>query len=181
MSANQADPLQLLQQLAALSQGDMAMAANSQAEVSSWRGFTLKVGPLNLVFPFAGGFEVLPNRDFQAIPWSKSWVKGVSNIRGEVYTVVDLADYLGFEPLGSARNANLFLLPDTQVKSALIVDGQVSLKSFSDQLPGGENVSLPSKMLPYIRNIVREQGQDWVVLDVGLLSKQPDFLNIASH
>ena len=46
-------------------------------------------------FRLWGGFEILPEGKFQRIPWVANWVQGVINVRGEVYTVVDFARYIG--------------------------------------------------------------------------------------
>ena len=75
----------------------------------TWRGFCFNVSGLNIVFPFMGGYEILPDKEIQNIPWTTDWVRGVTNVRGEIYTVVDFAAFLGLPPVVSIRRSTLFL------------------------------------------------------------------------
>ncbi|MBX2868509.1 MAG: chemotaxis protein CheW [Acidiferrobacterales bacterium] len=173
-------PLEQLQLLASLSMGDAAIEQPEKTQ-EEWRGFTFNVGDLNLVFPFMGGFEILPERDIQPIPWVQSWVRGVTNVRGEVYSVVDIGAYLGFTAVRSMRSATLFRLPDAQLKSAILLDSKVSLKSFPEELEHLSGQKLPSRLSRCVSTSVVIDQDIWHVIDVTQLCNDQDFVAIAEE
>ena len=176
MKTNFDSPQELLAAIAAQCMGDAAIEAKP-VTTQSWRGFTFQVGDLNIVFPFKGGFEILPGRDIQAIPWVKDWLYGITNVRGEVYTVVDLAKYLGFEGVRSLRTTTFFLLPDAGLRSTLLIDSRVSLRSFSEFLEHGDSAIIPEILKPCVSAVLVDGGQAWIVVDVDALCRSPEFVN----
>ena len=177
MNTAQTSPLALLQQLEEASLGERAIAFEREF-VQSWRGFTFNIEDLNLVVPFAGGFEILPCGEIQPLPLSRKWVKGMTNIRGEIYTVIDFAQFIGYGPMVSTRGGNLFLLPDDNLKSALLLDSRISLKTFSQDLSNAEASGFNQALLPFISAVLTDESQSWVVINVEVLMKAQSFVNI---
>jgi len=77
-----ANPVELLQQLESESLGIQFAEESDTASGESWRGFVFRLDELNLVVPFLDGFEVVPCKDLSPLPLAKSWIKGLTNIRG---------------------------------------------------------------------------------------------------
>ena len=176
-----ATPLEILQNLSSLTVGDKAIEVETQ-EVGNWRGFTFELGrSLSVVFPFMGGFEILPERDFQSIPWTAEWVKGLVNIRGEVYTVIDFAQYIGLPGVRYPRTATLFMLPCGKLKSVLLIQSRVNLKTFSESAERLDDHSVPERLRPYLSMVLQgeEANTCWAVLDVDRLSQSQGFINIS--
>ncbi len=178
MNQDQPGPLEQLQALAAGSMGS-AVIGIRQTEARSWRGFTMRLGELNLVFPFAGGFEILTEREIQPIPWATRWLRGITNVRGEVYTVVDFADFAGLPGVTSLRSATLLKLPDENIKSALLLERRVNLRSFSEYLAQVDDMELPPALAPAVSVVLEDGGERWVVLDVNALCRMATFRSIA--
>ena len=158
-------PIALLQELASRNLGDKAIESKPSSD-RSWRGFIFQVGQLNLVIPFMGGFEILPDHDVQPVPWAQEWVRGIANVRGEIYTVVDFASYLGLPPVTSLRNATLFMLPDESLRSVLMIDSKVSLKTFPEILEHVDAVDTPAQLAPCLSVSLKDGEQVWHVVDV---------------
>lgn len=180
-------PLQLLQDLASRTLGDLAIEAPRETQ-RSWRGFAFGVGgsdrnmngAMNMVFPFMGGFEILPERDIQPIPWAASWVRGITSVRGEIYSVVDFPAYLGLQAVSSIRNATLFILPDTSVRSALLIADRITLRSFTEYLPHGSDDGLPTRLREILSAVLVDDTEPWYVLDPVKLLSSNEFLEIAA-
>ncbi len=172
-------PLDLLEYLSALSLGDKAIEVQPET-IRSWRGFTLHVGHLNLAFPFMGGFEILPGRDIQPIPWAREWIRGITNVRGEIYTVVDFARYLGMPGVSSMRSATLFMLPESQLKSTLLIDSRVNLKTFSERMEHVEVADIPERLAPSVSAMLKDSDSSdtWIVVDVDMFCRADGFKNI---
>ena len=145
-----------------------------------WRGFVFQVGELDLAVPFLGEFEIVPYQELFPLPNSASWIKGMTNIRGEIYTVVDFAEFCGREPVRNLAQANLFLLPDTSLKSALLIGGRISLKSFPFDLPTTGKELFPEQLVPFLDHVVVEDSRGWGVLDVDHLCTSQSFGDASS-
>ncbi|MDE0281691.1 MAG: chemotaxis protein CheW, partial [Gammaproteobacteria bacterium] len=133
----------------------------------------------NLVFPFSEGFEVLAEQEIQPVPWAEHWVRGMTNIRGEIHTVVDFSDFLGFGAVPSLRTAILFRLPDENLKSVLLLERWVNLRTFPEGLEQTEDAGIPPPLSSLVSSVLVERKQTWVVLDVDRLCRMPEFISIA--
>lgn len=177
MTTEVTTPIALLTALAKQSRG-YTETDSQPVTTQSWRGFTFSICGLNIVFPFKGGFEILPGREVQTMPWAKDWLYGITNVRGDVYTVVDFARYLGFDGVQSLRTATFFLLPDPGLASTLLIDGRVSLRSFSEYLEHGSIDIAPERLQPCVNVVLHDNDQNWIVVDVDALSRFPDFIQV---
>lgn len=170
-------PVELLEELASRCLGDKAIESKQVAE-QVWRGFTFTVDRLNIAIPFMGGFEILPDHDVQPVPWAEEWVRGIANVRGEIYTVVDFASYLGLPALTSMRNATLFMLPDQALRSVLMIDSKVNLKTFPEFLEHADADDIPERLKSCLSVILKEGEQVWHVVDVLALCQGEEFINV---
>ena len=171
-------PLEYLRMLAEQSLGGEALDSGFVAD-RSWRGFCLRVGEWNLVFPFSEGFEVLAEQEIQPVPWAARWTRGMTNIRGDIFTVVDFSDFLGLGAVPSLRSAILFKLPDENLKSALLLERWVNLRSFPEGLEQVETTGFPPLLSALVSSVLVEGEQTWAVLDADRLCQMPEFVSIA--
>ena len=178
-SSSGANPLALLQKLEADSIGDRAISLEQQyTEV--WRGFVFELDDLHLVVPFDGGYEIIPCGPVIPLPLTRDWVKGMTNIRGEIFTVVDIGGFLGREPLRTLRDTNLFLLPDQRLRSALVLKSKISLRTFVKDLPQIAPNELDQELAPYLNTVVTSEdgSQKWGVLNLQKIMKTEEFTKI---
>ena len=178
-SMSDPNPLALLQRLETESIGDRAISLEQQyTEV--WRGFVFELDDLQLVVPFDGGYEIIPCGPVIPLPLTKDWVRGMTNIRGEIYTVVDIGGFLGMEPLRTLRDTNLFLLPDQRLRSALVIRSKISLRTFVKDLPQIAPDSLDADLAPYLNTVVTSEDgtQKWGVLNLQAVMKNEEFTKI---
>ncbi len=177
MNDQTVSPLDIFQQLENDSLGNQLTDAEAVAgEV--WRGFVFNVDGLDLAVPFLGEFGIVPNQEMFAVPMASSWVKGMTNVRGEIYTVVDFSEFIGRKPVRMTKRCNLLLLPDSGLKSALLLDGRISLRTFSFDLPLASNDLFYSKLAPYLSRVVVDGDKQWGVLDVEALCGSRKFSQI---
>ena len=178
MNSSVSSPIDLLQDLASKTLGDKAIEQKQAAE-QIWRGFTFQMGEFSLAFPFMGGFEILPDHEVQPMPWAQEWVRGIANVRGEIYTVVDFSRYLGLAGVSSPRNATLFMLPDQSLRSVLMIDSRVNLKSFVEHLDQIQDCDIPPRLKACTSVSLKEGDLLWHVVDVVALCQANDFVNIS--
>lgn len=114
--------------------------------------------------------EVLPLPKVTAVPFTKPWFRGIANVRGNLYSVVDMAAYLsGGMASGDAHNRVLLVSERYGFNAALLVDRVLGLhdaRTWSQNEVGGQTEYLD------------EKGAFWWKLDVSGLLVQQEFLQI---
>jgi twitching motility protein PilI len=114
--------------------------------------------------------EVLPLPKLISVPFTKSWFRGVANVRGNLYSVADLATYQhNGAASGDIDNRILLVAERYAFSAALLVDRVLGLRDARKwRLSGGDS------QIEYDD----EQGTHWNKLDVPGLLEQAEFLQI---
>ena len=157
-------------------------AARLEGMSVAW--LAVRVGGKNLLFPLGQSGEIFPLTSLQPVPYAREWFRGVINIRGGLYGVVDLAGFIAgdtgnvrSEP--SAQDPSVVTLNVAlEVNCALQVDGLLGLR-------GGDafvSSSPPDATAPaYFGNQFKDAaGEQWQEIDLRILSQTPQFLSISA-
>ncbi|MDH4391391.1 MAG: chemotaxis protein CheW [Aquabacterium sp.] len=132
--------------------------------------------------------EIVDLGPVQPVPHTQPWLAGVVNLRGGVFTVVDLAHFLGLRSgapqlarvpgQGHARlvafNAGL------GINGALLIDRLEGLRHAADLQAEGEDsdsVARPAFALSRWRD---GAGRWWQEIDLAALAQSPQFLAITA-
>ena len=119
--------------------------------------------------------EVLPVPPFQQIPLTKPWFLGVANVRGNLYSISDLAQFMGMPPTHKSVNNRILLLStETTAQVALLIDSLVGLRSVDGmQLKkhAGDVTEFFSKQV-YSDN----DNNEWYELDIETIVQEKDFI-----
>ncbi len=119
---------------------------------------------------------VLPVSELTPVPLTQHWFRGMANVRGTLYSVVDLAAFLGEAPTPRQPQARLILVGQRfRTNTALLVERVLGLRYLRD-LVGLERVRQARWAGAEFRDA---KGQLWCELDVAALLETPEFLNIA--
>lgn len=148
----------------------------------SW--LAVRAGGDNYLLPLAQSGEIFPLADIQVVPYVRPWFRGVVNLRGGLYGVVDLAAFIG-QSAGAARteaqpgDASVVTLNAAlEVNSALLVDGLAGLRHV-ETFTGTEPPSAPAPA--YFGNRYTDaNGEHWQEINLQLLSQLPEFLSISA-
>ncbi|PTT90340.1 chemotaxis protein CheW [Pelomonas sp. HMWF004] len=157
-------------------------AAREQTLIANW--LAVECGGVGLLFSLKQASEIFAPVPIKAVPYAKPWLAGVANLRGGLFTVVDLAVYLGLrEPLlnrnPSSQSRLVSLGSDLNLNCALLVDRLAGLRS-DEQLPLA--AEQPRGPLPRFAGALRcdETGRQWQEIDLEALSRQDNFLHIVA-
>ena len=123
--------------------------------------------------------EVIPVPPVTPVPLAKPWFKGMTNIRGNLYSVVDFPAFLGGAGVTVAEQSRLLLVGERfRMGSALLVDRSLGLRN-PDQLKprvSGANGEAPA----WLRGEFEDaEGRSWKELDLPQLVRHPDFLTVS--
>jgi twitching motility protein PilI len=121
--------------------------------------------------------EVIPAPAITPVPLTKPWFRGVTNIRGKLYGVVDFPCFLGGASVAPGEQVRLLLLNDRfRMGSALLVDRLLGLR-------GAENFEArpaPRGAAWLKAEFGDKEGTHWKELDVPRLVQDPVFLEVAA-
>ena len=175
------NPRALLQQLEDAGPGEKA-GPLAHGRAVGWRGFAFTIEDLDLVVPLADGLEMrlkgVPGREAQPLPLCRAWVRGIIAVGGEIYTVIDFAQFIGRRPVASAESAGLLLMPGDGFNCALLLDSRISLRTFSNNLPVTAVGDFDPALAPFLRAVLLEGEQPWGVLNIEALKGAESFVNI---
>ncbi len=163
-------------------------AAQGEAPGACW--VAVRVGGQPCLLPLQQSGEIFPAAPLQGLPYTRPWFLGVANLRGELFSVIDLAAYLmaclpaEIRQAGPTAESGWFvtLHPSFEVRSALRVDGLEGLRSPADLGPALDASGLVDDtpaFAPWVSAAHHDAaGTTWFVLDLHRIASQPGFLHV---
>ncbi|MBP9906153.1 MAG: chemotaxis protein CheW [Rhodoferax sp.] len=154
--------------------------ARQQSAAQAW--LAVEAGQGRYLLPLHQSGEIFSPPSLLRVPYTSRWFIGVANLRGVLYGVVDLADFLGVSLAHgegvSGGSRVISLNPELAGNVALKVDALVGLRrpdAFVQVLPAA--AGLAAHLGSQYQDV---QGQLWRALDLQALAQWADFLNIGT-
>lgn len=157
-------------------------AARSEDVAAAWLAVT--AGGSNYLLPLAQAGEIFPLVKVAPVPYTRAWFLGVSNLRGGLYGVVDLASFMGHgltpyrtEQLLSACSVVTFNAA-LELNCALLVDTLAGLRrrdAFAGAAP--TQSGSPSYFGSCLTDV---SGAQWQEINLQSLAQLPEFLSISA-
>ncbi len=151
-------------------------AATSRTALSSKLGF--QVGADNWFVALHQVSEVIPVPPSVPVPLTHSWFRGVANVRGNLYSIVDFSAFQGGEPIASGIERRVILVSDRLVGGAgLLVSRMLGLRN-----PEQFNVApRPAGAAPWVGGTFTDAGGTrWLELDLPALVREQRFLEVGA-
>jgi twitching motility protein PilI len=118
--------------------------------------------------------EVIPVPPVTPLPLTRPWFKGVTNIRGNLFSVVDFPAFLHKRPVAQGDQARLLILGERfRLGAALLIDRSLGLRN-PEKLERRDG-ALPAWARAQYAD---EEGRIWKELDVAQLAQHPDFIGV---
>lgn len=142
----------------------------SEARVST---LGVQISGRNWLVEMGDVSEVLPLPPLTLVPFTKPWFRGVANVRGNLYSVIDMAAYEhSGVASGDITNRVLLVAGKYAINAALLVDCVLGLRD-ARSWRQSEGID---KQTEYHD----ESGTSWRKLDVHGLVEQAEFLQIGN-
>ena len=137
----------------------------------------VQVGAQSWLIDLAETGEVIPVPAITAVPLTRAWFRGVANVRGNLYSVVDFAAFLDAGAAAAGEQARLVLLGERfRSAAALLVDRSLGLRNPA-QLRAREPAAGRRAWLR--AEYDDDAGGQWRELDVAELVRESEFLAVA--
>lgn len=153
----------------------MQAAALAPAQASRL-GF--QAAGLNWLVPLDDIDEVMPLPEIVPTPGAKRWFWGMTNIRGNLYAVTDLSDFLSATPTPESGDNRLLLVHHKHgVNAALIVHRSLGLR----QLGQFEKIDDRPQWDCGSTCYQESGGPSWIEIDVTRLLADTAFLSVEAQ
>ena len=158
-------------------QRELAARLHGAGSGSATTKLGLQVGSESWLVNLADASEVIPVPPITPVPLTRPWFRGVANIRGNLYGVVDFPAFLGGATVALGEQARLLLLAERfRMGSALLVDRSLGLRGTQQLQPRTGAAGAAWLRAEY----ADQDGRQWKELDVTQLVRDPAFLGVAA-
>lgn len=159
-----------------LSVAERIRTASTRAALSSKLGF--QVGAENWFVSLNQVSEVIPVPPTVTVPLTHSWFRGVANIRGNLYGVLDFSAFKGGDPTSGGLERRVILVSDRLVSGAgLLVSRMLGLRNPEQFTAAGR----PSDAPPWVAGTYTDAGGTrWLELDLPALVREQRFLEVGA-
>jgi twitching motility protein PilI len=157
-------------------QRDLAERLRAASASRSASMLALQVGDQGWLVDLVDASEVIPVPALTPVPLAKPWFRGMANIRGNLFSVVDFAAFIGGGAVSIAEQSRLLLVGERfRMGAALLVDRSLGLRN-----PAQLKVRAKRGASPWVKGEYEDQdGKAWKELDVSQLVQHTDFLAVA--
>ena len=137
----------------------------------------LQIGDEGWLVDLIDAGEVVPVPAITAVPLTRPWFKGLTNIRGNLYSVVDFSAFLGGAAAAMGEQSRLLLISSRyRTSSALLVNRSLGLHH-----PEHLQLRAGGTGAPWLKaEYSSADGRLWKELDVPHLVQHPDFLDVGN-
>ena len=154
-------------------------AARTEQRGRSW--LAVESAAHGFLFPLREAGEIFPLAPMLPVPYTHRWFLGVSNLRGHLHGVVDLAGFLGVKsaepvPTGQQQAQLVGFNQSFELNCVLLVDKLAGLRS-EEQLSREQDDSMqrPTFVGARYRDA---SGRAWQELNLAALAGDESFLRI---
>jgi twitching motility protein PilI len=143
------------------------------ASGAEWVGIAFRLGGEAFLLAREETREVL------AYPAS-SWIRGLSNVRGQLLPVIDLRAFLGAGQSTVARSSRVLVANHREIPAGLVVDEVLGFRRFYES---EFSADLPPTLLRcerYLAGSFRRGTEVWPVFSVRTLLESPQFMQAAA-
>ena len=159
-----------------LSVAERIRTASSRAALSSKLGF--QVASDNWFVALHQVNEVIPVPASVPVPLTHSWFRGVANVRGNLYSMVDFSAFQGGEAIAPGMERRVILISDRLVGGAgLLVSRMLGLRNPEQFAPAERPMDAP----PWVGAVYTDAGGTrWLELDLPALARESRFLEVGA-
>jgi purine-binding chemotaxis protein CheW len=154
----------------------VAEAAGRRLAAATRKFVVFVLADTHFAVPLEDVLEIQRLPRITTIPSVPDWVLGVTNLRGEILSVVDLRALLGIGDPGHGPGGLIMVVrsSDQELTTALVVDRVPGMTSLPPDRIVAPTSAVDARISPYMRGVAEDRDRLLVVLDLDelLLSRE---------
>jgi twitching motility protein PilI len=158
----------------------MAGETGAAPSAREWVGIGFRLGDERFLAPRDEVREITACPAALArVPGAKDWVAGLTGIRGQLLTVIDLNAYLGGGATRIGRDSRILVINHRELGAGLLVDEILGFRRFPESArteAPGESALRCSR---YLAGAFGQGEEAWPVFSIASLTESPSFLRAA--
>ncbi len=144
-----------------------------------WAGIGFRISDLRLISALDDVREVLTYPDVTRVPGATAWVKGISNVRGNLLPVLDLGGYLGRGETALTEQTRILVVEPGEIFAGLLVDEVLGLRHFvADEDRVSRVPASHASLGDYLDGGFVKGGEYWGYFTMVKLVRTPAFLQV---
>ena len=178
-AAAQKDPVALLRDIERRSL-EYAAGLPQQEEIKSTAlAIGFRIGDLSFVTHVEEVVELLTYPSLSRVPGTKTWVKGIANVRGNLLPIMDLQDYLTKQPTKLTSKSRVLVVNHDGIFAGLLVDEVLGLRHLQDEERKRKLPEVDNFIKSYLAGTYKQDSSEWGIFSMHALAKSPLFLQVA--
>ena len=171
-------PFALLADIAKKSRINANELPQKSEAVTYWRGIGFMLAGQRFVAPMGEVGEILQTPRVTKVPGVRNWMLGVSNIRGRLVPILDLAGLLAVPSKASWKTRRVLVIGQGDQQNGLLVDAVLGMQQFSTHLMSDE-MYVEANYAPFVQGGFEREGTNWPIFSFTDLSQAEEFLQVA--
>ena len=136
------------------------------------------IGETRWLFDLQQAGEIVAVGSITKVPLTQPWFLGLANIRGNLISVVDFAQFQGGPASPIDKEARIIAFaPTLSFNAGLLVSKVLGLRNVADMQQYSDTQGSDAVATPALRYMDDNQ-QIWHLLDLALVSQDPAFLHV---
>lgn len=106
----------------------------------------VRIGAESYLLDMATAGEIVTTADIAPVPWTRSWYRGLTNVRGRLIGVIDLQELAGGAPLSVEQSQQILVFgPALKVNAGVLISRAFGLRNIREleDLGSTNNAALP--------------------------------------
>jgi twitching motility protein PilI len=174
-------PYDLLRELDRRARAAAQGPSESVASGPEWVGVAFRLGGEAFLLAREETREVLAYpAAVSRVPGARAWIRGLSNVRGQLLPVIDLRAFLGSGTTSPARSTRVLVANHREIPAGLLVDEVMGFRRFAE---AEFTADLPPTLLRcerYLAGAFRRGAEVWPVFSLRSLLESQQFLQAAA-
>ena len=159
----------------------MAGEAGTVPNAREWVGIGFRLGEERFLAPREEVREITACPAALArVPGAKDWVAGLTSLRGQLLTVIDLQAYLGGGATRIGRDSRILVINHRELGAGLLVDEVLGFRRFPETARVAAPAERTLRCSRYLAGAFGPADETWPVFNLAALTESPSFLRAAN-
>ncbi|MBD3670286.1 MAG: purine-binding chemotaxis protein CheW [Gammaproteobacteria bacterium] len=178
MASDSQEAFELLLQMDRQNLERRRVAEEMQQESGRTQYIRYRVGRNLFLIAVGDVIELMPMPRVTPVPFSKQWIAGVTNIRGDVYVVTDFYNFLYDEPRKENKKNKLLVLKG-DAHASLIVDEVLGMAELMKSEILEDNANPDDLIAPFVGGAASIDSDNYFIVNLNKLVSEPRFMQAA--